>query len=41
MLRLLKKLWNWLKSLFIGTPRPVNLKEVKNTPLEPRDAAAE
>jgi len=33
MLPFLKKLWNWLKSLFIGTPRAINPKEVKNTPI--------
>ncbi|MDB9507056.1 tetratricopeptide repeat protein [Microcystis aeruginosa CS-338/01] len=41
MLSLLKKLWNWLKSLFIGSPRAINPKEVKNTPPEPSDGEYE
>ena len=38
MLSLLKKRWNWLKSLFIGSPRAINPKKVKNTPPEASDA---
>jgi tetratricopeptide (TPR) repeat protein/CHAT domain-containing protein len=41
MLSLLKKLWNWLKSLFIGSPKAINPKEVKNTPPEPSDGEYE
>jgi hypothetical protein len=41
MLHFLKKLWNWLKSLFIRTPRAVNLKEVQKSPPEPSDAEYE
>ncbi len=41
MLSLLKKLWNWLKSLFIASPRAINPKEVKNTPPEPSDGEYE
>lgn len=41
MLPFLKKLWNWLKSLFIGSLRAINPKEVKNTPPEPSDAEYE
>ncbi|MFM7791651.1 MAG: hypothetical protein ACKO90_27310 [Microcystis panniformis] len=41
MLSLLKKRWNWLKSLFIGGKRAINPKKVQNTPPEPRDAPAE
>ncbi len=41
MLSLLKKLCNWLKSLFIGSPRAINPKEVKNTPPEPSDGEYE
>ena len=29
MLSLLKKLWNWLKSLFIASPKAINPKKVK------------
>ncbi len=41
MLSLLKKLWNWLKSLFIASPKAINPKEVKNTPPEPSDGEYE
>jgi tetratricopeptide (TPR) repeat protein len=41
MLSLLKKLWNWLKSLFIGSPKAVNPEKVKNTPPEPIDGEYE
>ncbi len=41
MLSLLKKLWNWLKSLFIASPKAINLKKVKNTPPEPSDGEYE
>ncbi|MCA2902157.1 MAG: tetratricopeptide repeat protein [Microcystis sp. M035S1] len=41
MLSLLKKLWNWLKSLFIANPKAINPKEVKNTPPEPSDGEYE
>ena len=41
MLSLLKKLWNWLKSLFIGSPKAINPKKVKNTPPEPSDGEYE
>ncbi|WP_287737937.1 hypothetical protein [Microcystis sp. M179S2] len=38
MLSLLKKRWNGLKSLFIGSLKAINPKEVKNTPPEASDA---
>ncbi len=41
MLSLLKKLWNWLKSLFIGSPKAINPKKVQNTPPEPSDGEYE
>lgn len=41
MLSLLKKLWNWLKSLFIASPKAINLKKVENTPPEPSDGEYE
>ncbi|MBE9247070.1 tetratricopeptide repeat protein [Microcystis aeruginosa LEGE 00239] len=41
MLSLLKKLWNWLKSLFIASPKAINPKKVKNTPPEPSDGEYE
>ncbi|WP_147069062.1 CHAT domain-containing protein [Microcystis aeruginosa] len=41
MLSLLKKLWNWLKSLFIASPRAINPKKVENTPPEPSDGEYE
>ncbi|NCS24663.1 MAG: tetratricopeptide repeat protein [Microcystis aeruginosa BS13-02] len=41
MLSLLKKLWNWLKSLFIASPKAINPKEVENTPPEPSDGEYE
>jgi tetratricopeptide (TPR) repeat protein len=41
MLSLLKKLWNWLKSLFIGSPKAVNPEKFKNTPPEPSDGEYE
>ncbi|MFM6631637.1 MAG: tetratricopeptide repeat protein [Microcystis panniformis] len=41
MLSLLKKLWNWLKSLFIASPKAINPKEVQNTPPEPSDGEYE
>ncbi len=41
MVSLLKKLWNWLKSLFIASPKAINPKEVKNTPPEPSDGEYE
>jgi tetratricopeptide (TPR) repeat protein len=41
MLSLLKKLWNWLKSLFIGSPKAVNPEKVKNTPPKPSDGEYE
>ncbi|KXS91697.1 hypothetical protein OA58_07530, partial [Microcystis aeruginosa NIES-88] len=41
MLSLLKKLWNWLKSLFIASPKAINPKKVQNTPPEPSDGEYE
>ncbi|MFN6209859.1 MAG: tetratricopeptide repeat protein [Microcystis sp.] len=41
MLSLLKKLWNWLKSLFIASPKAINPKKVENTPPEPSDGEYE
>ncbi|MCZ8226894.1 MAG: hypothetical protein O9324_23870 [Microcystis sp. LE19-84.1B] len=41
MLSLLKKRWNWLKSLFIASPKAIKPKKVKNTPPEPSDAPEE
>ena len=41
MLPLLKKLWNWLKSLFIGSPKASNPKKVQKSPPEPIDGEYE
>ncbi|TRU25345.1 MAG: tetratricopeptide repeat protein [Microcystis aeruginosa Ma_MB_S_20031200_S102] len=41
MVSLLKKLWNWLKSLFIASPKAINPKKVQNTPPEPSDGEYE
>ncbi|NCT42392.1 MAG: CHAT domain-containing protein [Microcystis aeruginosa G11-09] len=41
MLPLLKKLWNWLKSLFIGSPKAVNPEKVQKSPPEPSDGEYE
>jgi tetratricopeptide (TPR) repeat protein len=41
MISLLKKLWNWLKSLFIGSPKAVNPEKVKKSPPEPSDGEYE
>ncbi|TRT92225.1 MAG: tetratricopeptide repeat protein [Microcystis aeruginosa Ma_OC_LR_19540900_S633] len=41
MLSLLKKLWNWLKSLFIGSPKAVNPEKVQKSPPEPSDGEYE
>ena len=41
MISLLKKLWNWLKSLFIGSPKAVNPEKVQKSPPEPSDGEYE
>jgi CHAT domain-containing protein/tetratricopeptide (TPR) repeat protein len=41
MLSSLKKLWNWLKSLFIGSPKAVNPEKVQKSPPEPSDGEYE
>jgi tetratricopeptide (TPR) repeat protein len=41
MLSLLKKLWNWLKSLFIASPKAVNPEKVQKSPPEPSDGEYE
>jgi Flp pilus assembly protein TadD/CHAT domain-containing protein len=41
MISLLKKLWNWLKSLFIGSPKAINPEKVQKSPPEPSDGEYE